>query len=951
MKVSFIRLDMRVISVMILSVLMVVLSGVGHGAYAQYGPCTEGEVGNCYCIEWQGGIVAVECFSFSPTVYVYMDPSSCTIDCNPTVPTVTTTVITGISAGGASSGGNVTDDGRDTVTVRGVCWGTSENPTISDDCTIDGGGTGTFPSSITGLTSGTEYHVRAYATNNIGTSYGSDLTFTTTTSVTAPEVTTTTEVTSITGTTATSGGNITSTGGADVTASGVCWGTSANPSTDDSADTCTTDGTATGAFTSSLTGLSLGTDYYVRAYAKNSVDTSYGADVTFTTWDVPTVTTAASPINFSQTEASIGINNVSDEGGSPVTEKGLCWGTSQDPDTNGIHEASGKTGTGNFTFTITGLTPGTLYYVRAYAISSVGTGYGADMTFTTQGTTVPILTTASVTTFDTTTATLGGNITDTGGENATARGVCWNTTGTPTITDDKSEETGDFGTGTFTFDVTALTPATEYYVRAYATNVRGTGYGTEVTFTTNSLVPILTTTEVTTFDATTATLGGNITDAGVANPTVRGVCWNTTGTPTTANDKDEETDSFSTGAFTRAVTGLTPGETYHVRAYATNTEGTAYGDEVTFTTTAVQATVPTVTTDAVSSITTTGATGGGNVTSDGGDPVTERGVCWGTSADPTTGDNTVTESPLGTDAAFTSVITGLTAGTAYHVRAYATNSVGTSYGADVPFATADAATAPAVTTAAADPVTQNSATTGGTVTSDGGDPVTERGVCWGTSADPTTGDNTVTESPLGTDAAFTSVITGLTAGTAYHVRAYATNSVGTSYGADVPFATADAATAPAVTTAAADPVTQNSATTGGTVTSDGGDSVTERGVCWGTSADPTTGDNTVPESPLGTDATFTSVITGLTAGTAYHVRAYATNSVGASYGKDVTFKTLPIPGDIDCSGDIDMADLILALEISAGIDTSTETICNADVNGDGKIGVEEVIYILNELLK
>jgi len=94
-------------------------------------------------------------------------------------PTVTTTAISSITANSASSGGNVTADGGASVTARGVCWSTSANPTTSNSKTSDSTGTGSFTSSITGLSPGTTYHVRAYATNNVGTTYGSDLTFTT----------------------------------------------------------------------------------------------------------------------------------------------------------------------------------------------------------------------------------------------------------------------------------------------------------------------------------------------------------------------------------------------------------------------------------------------------------------------------------------------------------------------------------------------------------------------------------------------------------------------------------------------------------------------------------------------------------------------------------------------------------------------------------------------------
>ncbi len=195
----------------------------------------------------------------------------------PSIPTVTTTSISGITQNSASSGGNVTSDGGANVTSRGVCWSTTSNPTISNSKTNDGNLTGVFTSSVTGLSAGTTYHVRAYATNSAGTGYGSDLSFTTASAPVAPVVTTS-SITNITQTTASSGGNVTSDGGASVTARGVCWNTTGNPTTSSSK---TTDGTGAGTFTSSITGLSNGTTYYVRAYATNSVGTTYGNELSF----------------------------------------------------------------------------------------------------------------------------------------------------------------------------------------------------------------------------------------------------------------------------------------------------------------------------------------------------------------------------------------------------------------------------------------------------------------------------------------------------------------------------------------------------------------------------------------------------------------------------------------------------------------------------------------------
>ncbi len=103
--------------------------------------------------------------------------TSCKEDEN--APSLTTKAVTSVTSTTATTGGEITDEGTSAVTARGVCWGAAENPTINDSKTTDGTGVGSFTSTITGLTPGTAYHVRAYATNEEGTSYGADVAFTT----------------------------------------------------------------------------------------------------------------------------------------------------------------------------------------------------------------------------------------------------------------------------------------------------------------------------------------------------------------------------------------------------------------------------------------------------------------------------------------------------------------------------------------------------------------------------------------------------------------------------------------------------------------------------------------------------------------------------------------------------------------------------------------------------
>jgi hypothetical protein len=293
-------------------------------------------------------------------------------------------------------------------------------------------------------------------------------------------------------------------------------------------------------------------------------------------------------------------------------------------------------------------------------------------------------------------------------------------------------------------------------------------------------IPVVTTTTVTDITETTATSGGDVTSDGGANITGRGVCWSTSPFPTLTDS--HTIDDSGTGIFSSDLNGLTPDTLYYVRAYATNSVGTAYGNELTFTTLALS--LPTVTTAAVTDLAQTTATSGGNVPYDGGVTVSAKGVCWSTSPNPTTADN-YTVDGIGTGQ-FVSYLTGLIPETQYYIRAYATNSVGTAYGNELTFTTLTA-TAPIVITAAVTNITQTTATSGGTVTSDGGDTVTARGVCWSISSNPTTDDSHTTDgSGTGT---FVSNLSGLTLNTLYFIRAYAINNVGTSYGNEENFTT------------------------------------------------------------------------------------------------------------------------------------------------------------------
>ena len=317
-----------------------------------------------------------------------------------------------------------------------------------------------------------------------------------------------------------------------------------------------------------------------------------------------------------------------------------------------------------------------------------------------------------------TSAVAGGEVISDGGAEVTSRGVCWSVDSNPTIENDKTID-GE-GVGSFQSNLSDLSQNTTYYVRAYATNSEGISYGEEVSFTTLEIIDddtddndnsdddtdeedddnnddtddeedeivvelaVVTTLSVSEITETSAVVGCEVTSDGGAEVASRGVCWSIDSNPTIENDKT--IDGEGVGSFQSVLSGLSQNTTYYVRAYATNSKGTAYGEEVTFKTLEeIIITLPTVTTLSVSEITETSAVVGGEVISDGGAEVTSRGICWSVDSNPTIeNEKTVEGGGMGS---FQSVLSNLSQNTTYYVRAYATNSEGTSYGEEVTFKT------------------------------------------------------------------------------------------------------------------------------------------------------------------------------------------------------------------------------------------------------------------------
>ena len=228
------------------------------------------------------------------------------------------------------------------------------------------------------LEQGKTYSYRIYAFNsNDAPSPNSNEVIATTNDI---PVLSTTVVSSISAFSAVSGGNISNGGGSSIIAKGIVWSSEPNPTID--LTTRTEDGTGTDGYTSDITDLLWTTDYYVRSYATNATGTGYGDEITFTTGQATIETVMPNDIAFF---SALSGGNIGDNGGYPITSRGIVWDVEPGPTIDLITKTEDGAGTGDFMSSLTDLASNVTYYVKSYAISDGGIAYGQELEFTTSG--------------------------------------------------------------------------------------------------------------------------------------------------------------------------------------------------------------------------------------------------------------------------------------------------------------------------------------------------------------------------------------------------------------------------------------------------------------------------------------------------------------------------------------------------------------------------------------
>lgn len=499
--------------------------------------------------------------------------------------------------------------------------------------------------------------------------------------------------------------------------------------------------------------------------------------------------------------------NVTNQGGSVVSERGVCWHTSSSPLITHNKKKEGA-GTGYFSLTITNLQSNTTYYLRAYAINNSGVSYGATRTFKTtqiQGSEKELIETSGASLITESSVTCSGKIQSQPKDKLIEKGICWHTSSNPTISHNK--KTSNSSTNLFAVSISGLKPSTTYYYRAYITTQTGTQYGNQLSFTTKSSnetaekgIPSVNLSFPTNITSNSALFNVSVSGSNIPAQSLRGVCYSLSPNPTFQNNKVLGSSNSTT--FQLSLTQLSENQMYYACAFIEYQGNYMYSNPVKFNTSkegseqpvfndGIQ--TPVMGSTQVSEISSTTAKAHSKIVDNGGSTILEKGFCYDKTQNPTITNSYIISYKLGMD--IESDISGLQSGTKYFVRAYAKNAKGIAYGNQISFNTKVSQESQVqidvITNTPFSIESHGIQVTGKMNNVPNIDFIKEMGFCYGTNPSPTLGDQKVISQHINYSPSYFGYhIRGLQPNTTYYVRAYGvTIENDIIYGNVIPFNT------------------------------------------------------------------------------------------------------------------------------------------------------------------
>jgi len=582
--------------------------------------------------------------------------------------------------------------------------------------------------------------------------------------------------------------------------------------------------------------------------------------------------------------------NVTDINGTSVTQRGFVWDTTSRAMPCAVPPAayanywteSGGYSTGSFTHILSGLTPNTIYYYRAYAMNNSGDyAYGVEQPFQTLAE-PPVVSTAAADNLTYHSARLNGSLTGLGTASPATLSFEYGLTDSYGSTTAGVPSSAGSVPAAFTASLDPLSSGTTYHFRAKAVTTDGTGYGDDRTLTTYTS-PSVSASAAGDVTNQSATLNGNLTSLGSASSVNVSFDYGTSSGSYTVHTTPASRSA--TGAFTAGISSLSPSTTYYWRAVADG--GTAYGTaystpEQSF----ITKTPPTVVTDISSGIS------GGNVTLHGA--LTSMGTATGVNVSfeygTTSGGpypNSTTSQSRTSLGAYSQALSGLSNGT-YYYRAKADGSTdGTGYGAEKSFTIGGGSTSPSATTQPATSIGGSSATFNANITSLGSAASVNWSFQWGTASGYYPNETVATAKNTAGTISFPQA--GLSASTTYYYRVKIdAGSAGGVMGAEKSFITGN--TCPTANTDVATAIGATSATLNGNLLSLGTAGSVNVSFQYGTSPGIYTG--ITADTGRSAPGAFNAPLTGLAADTTYYYRARVDDGTsGGAFGAEKSFRT------------------------------------------------------------